>query len=389
MRKTGRSAERLSRIKASGVRRLLELSQHVPGVISLGLGEPDFEPPKHVLEAAKQAIMEGRTDYAPSRGVPALREALARKFKREYNLDFNPEGEILVTVGAVEAVALSLLALVNPGDEVLMPNPGFVCYASAVLIAGGTPVSMPMYKENGFKPDFDAVTSLVTKKSRVIIINSPNNPTGSVLTYDEIVKLGKLAADNDLTVVSDEVYEKIVYDGAKHYCLAAFPNMRERTIVVNSFSKTYAMTGFRVGCALGPADLISAMLLLHQHMIACVSSPAQHAAVEALEGSQMPVSRMVSEFDKRRRFIYKRLGEIDGFDCPLPQGAFYVFPSFSGFEGSSNELSEFLLSKAKVIVTPGSAFGSCGEGFVRLSYATSHEKISEALNRIEKVAMHM
>lgn len=362
------------------------MTKHDPGVISLGLGEPDFRPPKHVLEAAEQAITEGKTNYAPSRGVPELREALARKFKREYNLGFNPEGEILVTVGAVEAVALSLLALVNPGDEVLMPDPGFVCYAPAVLIAGGTPVSMPMYKKNGFKPDFDVVTSLVTKKSRVIILNSPNNPTGSVLTYDEIAKLGKLAAENDLFVVSDEVYEKIVYDGAKHYCLASFPDMRERTIVVNSFSKTYAMTGFRVGYALGPEDLISAMLLVHQHLIACVDSPAQHAAVAALEGSQMSVSKMVSEFDKRRRFIYKRLGEIDGFDCPLPQGAFYVFPSLSGFDGSSNEFSEFILKEAKVIVTAGSAFGNQGEGFIRLSYATSYEKIREALNRIEKVA---
>jgi aminotransferase len=379
-----KKAERLKDIKPSGIRRLFALTQYEHAIISLGIGEPDFTPPRHVLDAAKQAMTEGKTHYTTSNGISELREALSKKFTREYGLFYNPENEILVTVGATEAVSLALLAFINPGDEVLIPDPGFVCYVPAVLIAGGIPLLMPLLENDGFKPDIEAVTSLITKKSRVIIINSPHNPTGSVLTYDELAKLAKLVVENDLILVSDEVYEKITYGNVKHYCLATFPGMRERTIVVNSFSKTYAMTGFRVGCALGPEDLISAMLLVHQFTVACVGGPAQYAATAALEGPQDFVAKMVSEFDRRRRLIYKRLSEIEGFNCSLPEGAFYAFPNIKAFKTTSAEFSDFLLKEAKVAVTPGSSFGKYGEGFLRLSYATSYEKISEALNRIEK-----
>ncbi len=384
MQMRSKKAERLNNIKPSGIRRLFTLTQKTPNLISLGLGEPDFTPPEHVLEAAKQAMAEGKTHYTPSSGIPSLREALAKKYTREYGLSYDPEDEILVTVGATEAVFLALLAFINPGDEVLLPDPGFVCYKPAVFIAGGIPVSIPMLENDGFKPDIEAVTSLITKRSRVIIINSPNNPTGSVLKYDELAKLAKLAVENDLIVVSDEVYEKIIYDDIKHHCLATFPQMGERTVVVNSFSKTYAMTGFRVGYALGPADLISAMLLAQQFAVACVDGPAQYAATAALEGSQKFVSDMVSRFDKRRRLVYRRLGEIEGFTCSLPKGAFYAFPNIEAFKSSSDVFSDLLLRKAKVVVTPGSSFGEYGEGFLRLSYATSYEKIDEALDRLEK-----
>lgn len=379
-----KKAERLENIKPSGIRRLFALTQNMPDLISLGLGEPDFTPPMHVLEAAKQAIIEGKTHYTPSSGIPELREALAKKFTREYGLFYNPENEILVTVGATEAVFLALLAFINPGDEVLIPDPGFVCYEPAVLIAGGTPVSMPMLEDDGFKPDIETVTSLITEKSRVIILNFPNNPTGSILTYDELAELSKLAVEKDLIIISDEVYEKIIYDDAKHYCLATFPGMRERTIVVNSFSKTYAMTGFRVGCALGHEDLISPMLLTQQFTVACVDGPAQYAATAALEGPQKFVSEMVSKFDKRRRLVYRRLGEIEGFNCFLPKGAFYAFPNIKSFKTTSADFSEFLLKKGKVAVTPGSSFGKYGENYLRFSFATSYEKINEALDRIEK-----
>lgn len=381
-----KKAERLKNIKSSGIRRLFALTQHTPGLINLGIGEPDFTPSEHVLEAAKQAMKEGKTHYTPSNGIPELLEALSKKFMREYGLLYNPEDEILVTVGATEAVSLALLALINPGDEVLIPDPGFVCYGPAVFIAGGTPVSMPMLENDGFKPDMETVTSLITKKSRVIILNSPNNPTGSVLTFDELAELAKLAAENDLIVLSDEVYEKILYDNAKHYSLATFPGMRERTVIVNSFSKTYAMTGFRVGYALGPRDLISAMLLVQQFIVACVDGPAQYAAAAALEGPQEFVSEMVAEFDKRRRLVHRRLSEIEGFSCSLPKGTFYAFPNVKAFKALSAEFSEFLLKEAKVIVTPGSSFGKHGEGFLRLSFATSYEKIDEALSRIEEAA---
>ncbi len=385
MQMRSRNAERLKKIKPSGIRRLFALTRHMPDLINLGIGEPDSTPPKHVLEAARKAIAEGKTHYTPSNGIPELREALTKKFNRDYGLFYSPENEILVTVGATEAVSLALFAFVNPGDEVLIPDPGFVCYEPAVLLAAGVPVSMPTLENDGFKPDMDTVTSLITEKSRVILINSPNNPTGSVLTYDEMAALAKLAAENDLIVISDEVYEKIIYDDAKHYCLASFPDMRERTIVVNSFSKTYAMTGFRVGYALGPADLISSLSLVHQFTVACVDGPAQYAATAALEGPQEFVAEMVAEFNKRRELVHRRLAEIEGFHCSLPRGAFYAFPNIKAFKLPSADFSEFLLKEAKAVVTPGSSFGKHGEGFVRLSFATSYEKIDEALNRIERV----
>ena len=377
-----RRAERLKNIKASAIRRLFGLGKQMPNVISLGIGEPDFIPPPHVLEAVKQAMDDGKTHYAPSDGILELREAIAKKFSHDYGIFYNPEDEILVTVGATEAVSLALQALINPGDEVLIPNPGFVCYEPAVLIAGGTPVSIPILERDCFKPDIENVISLITSKSRVIIINSPNNPTGSVFSYDELAELGKLAVENDLIVISDEVYEKIIYDDAKHYCSSTFPGLRERTIVVNSFSKTYAMTGLRVGYAVGPRDLISAMLLVQQFTVACVDTVAQYAAIAALEGPQDFVSTMVSMFDKRRMLVYRRLNEMEGIRCTLPNGAFYAFPNVKEFKRSSGELSELLLKEAKVVVTPGSAFGRYGEGFLRLSYATSYEKIEEGLDRL-------
>jgi aminotransferase len=381
-----KKAERLANVHPSGIRRFLTAAIRTPDLISLGIGEPDLIPPAHVLEAAKQAITEGRTHYTPSNGIPELREAFAKKFTRDYNLFYDPEDEILVTVGATEAVFIALLAFVNPGDEVLIPDPGFLCYKPAVLIAGGIPVSLPMRADDGFKPDMKAVTSLVTEKSRVIITNSPNNPTGAVLTYDEAAELAKLAVENDLIMISDEVYERIIYDGSKHFCLATFPEMRDRTVVVNSFSKTYAMTGFRVGCALGPKDLISAMSLIQQFIVACVDGPAQYAATAALEGPQDFVTTMVSEFDKRRRLVHKRLNEMEGFSSSLPKGAFYAFPSIEAFKTPSSDFSETILKESKVIVTPGSLFGTHGEGFLRLSFATAYEKIDEALDRIEKTA---
>ncbi len=368
----------------SDIRRLFTLTQNMPGLISLGIGEPDFTPPDHILEAAEDAISRGKTHYTPSNGIAELREATAEKFAREYGLFYNPESEILITVGATEAVSLALLSLINPGDEVLIPDPGFVCYKPAVQIAGGIPVAMPMLESKSFKPDINAVTSLITPKSRVIILNFPNNPTGAVLSYNELAELAQLSVRNDLLVISDEVYEKILYDNLKHHSLATFPDMRDRTVVLNSFSKTYAMTGFRVGSALGPEDLISNMLLVHQFVVACVDGPSQYAATAALKGSQKFVSQMVSQFDKRRMLIYKRLNEINGFECTLPKGAFYAFPNVRSFKTSSAFLSEYLLKEAKVLVTPGSSFGFYGEGYLRLSYAAAFEIINEALDRIEK-----
>jgi aminotransferase len=377
-------AERLKKIRPSDIRRFFSLTQSVPNVISLGIGEPDFAPPSHVLKAAKQALDEGKTHYTPSIGISELREALVKKAKNEYGLSYNPENEVLVTNGGTEAIFLALLSILNPLDEVLVPDPGFVCYEPSVLMADGVPVSVPLFQKDVFKYDANAVMSRITDKSRVIIVNSPNNPVGYVLSYEEAASIARIAVERDLIVISDEVYEKIVYDGIRHYCLATFPGMRERTIVVNSFSKTYAMTGFRVGYVLGPKELIAQMLLALQYTVACVNGPAQYAALAALEGSQDSVKDMVKEFDRRRQLIFSGLRGIKGFRCILPKGAFYIFPNIQDFGKSSAEFTEYLLSEGRVVVVPGSAFGRHGEGYARFSYATSYNRIEEALNRIER-----
>ena len=382
--KIDRKAERVKKIKLSEIRKFFAAARLFPGAINLGIGEPDFTPPKHIIEASEKAMREGKTHYAPTTGIPELLEALARKTRRDYNLSYNSESEILVTVGAVEAVFLALMATVNLGDEVLFPDPGFVCYEPVIRIAGGVPVPIPLMEENEFRIDVEVVRSLITDRSRVIILNSPHNPTGSVLTYDDLSSLAKLAVEHDLVVISDEVYEKILYDDACHYCVATFPGMRERTVVVNSFSKTYAMTGFRIGFALGPSDIISAMALVHQYTSACVNTPTQYAALAALEGPQDFVYDMVREFDRRRRLVCRRISEIEGLSCVVPKGAFYVFPNIRAFGMSSERFARFLLEEAKVVVVPGSGFGEHGEGYIRISYATSYENLEEAMNRIER-----
>jgi aminotransferase len=379
-------ANRLKHIKPSGIRRFFTLAQEMPDVINLSVGEPDFTPPKHVLDAGWQAAKEGKTHYAPTNGIPELREALAEKTYRDYGLSYDPDSEMLITVGGTEAIFLALFGLVNPGDEVLIPNPGFVCYEPGVLLAGGVPVHIPLLEEKEFKPSIDHVMSLITKKSRVMILNYPNNPTGAVLSHDEVAALAKIAVERDLIVISDEVYEKIIYDDAKHHCLATFPEMRERTLVINSFSKTYAMTGLRVGYVYGPKELISPLWLAHQYTVACANSLTQYAALAALKGSQDFVREMVQEFDRRRHLVYKRLNETKGFKCTLPKGAFYVFPNIKDFGMSSEEFAGFLLREAHVTTVPGSSFGSYGEGHIRISYAAAYEQLEKALNRVETAA---
>jgi aminotransferase len=379
-------AERLKNLKPSGIRRFFAAAQEIPDAVNLSMGEPDFTPPKQALEAGWEAMREGKTHYAPTNGIPELRQALALKASREYGLEYDPNSEILVTAGGTEAILLALIGLVNPGEEVLIPNPGFVAYEPCVLLAGGVPVSVPLFEKNNFKPSVDDVTSLITGKSRVIILNFPNNPTGAILSREELVALAKVAIERDLIVICDEVYEKIIYDGAQHYCAAAFPKMRDRTLVVNSFSKTYAMTGLRVGYVYGPRELIAPLWLVHQYAIACVDTIAQYVALAALRGPQDFVSDMAQEFDRRRRLICKRLSEIEGFKCLVPKGAFYVFPNINAFGKSSEEFSELLLEEARVVTVPGSSFGSYGEGYIRISYATAYGQLEEALGRIERAA---
>ena len=379
-----RPAERLKCIKPSGIRRFFTLAQEIADAVNLSVGEPDFAPPRHALDAEIEAAKEGKTHYAPTNGVPELRQALVKKAFNDYGLSYDPHSELLVTVGGTESIFVAMFGLVNPGDEVLTTDPGFVLYGPCVQLAGGVPKLIPLLEENEFRPSVDDVMSLITKKSRVMILNYPNNPTGAMLSYDEVATLAKIAVEQDMIVISDEVYEKIIYDGSKHYCLATFPGMRERTLVVNSFSKTYAMTGLRIGYVYGPKELLAPLWLVHQYTVACVNSLAQYMALAALRGPQDCVSKMVREFNRRRHLVYKRLNEIDGFRVALPKGAFYAFPNISSFEMSSEEFAEFLVNEARVITVPGSAFGSHGEGYIRISYAASYERLEEAMNRIEK-----
>jgi len=382
-------AERLKRVKPSGIRRFFAVAQEMPDAINLSVGEPDFTPPKNALNAGWKASSEGKTHYAPTNGIPELREALTQKAKRDYNLSYDPNSEILITVGGTEAIFLALFGLVNPGEEVLIPDPGFVCYEPGVVLAGGIPVHIPLLEKKEFKPSIDDVMSLVTDKSRVMILNYPNNPTGAVLSHDEVAALSKIAVERDMIVISDEVYEKIIYDKAKHHCLATFPGMRERTLVVGSFSKTYAMTGLRVGYVYGPRELISPTWLVHQYTVACVNSLAQYVALAALTGSQDFVEDMVQEFARRRRLVHGRLNQIRGFNCPLPEGAFYVFPNIKDFGMPSEEFAELLVREARVITVPGSTFGSCGEGYIRISYAAAYEELEEAMNRLERTVKNL
>jgi len=377
-------ADRLKNVKLSGIRRFFNLAQKTPDCINLSVGEPDFCPPARVLNAGAKAAECGKTHYEPTNGIFELREALAVKASQDYDLTYDPNSEIIITVGGTEAIFAGLFGLVNPGDEVLVPNPGFVVYDPCIRLAEGKPVSVPLHERDGFKMSPQDVTSLITDRSRVMILNYPNNPTGSVLSYDEIAELAKIAVERDLIVISDEVYEKVVYDGNKHYSPASFPGMRERTLIVNSFSKTYAMTGLRVGYVYGPKELISALWLVHQYAVACVDSISQYTALEALTGPQDYVREMIAEFDRRRHLVYDRLQEIGGFNCSLPKGAFYVFPNVEACKLSSEQFADFLADKAHVATVPGSSFGSMGEGHIRISYAAAYGELEKALDRIEK-----
>lgn len=376
-------ADRLKRLKSSGIRRFFSSTEKMPGTVNLSVGESDFCPPEYVVDASARAGGEGKMHYEPTNGILELREALAQKARKGYGLGYNPDNEVLITVGASEAIFATLFGIVNPGDEVLVPDPGFVLYEPCVRLAGGVPISVPLPEERGFRLCADDVMSLITDRSRVIILNYPNNPTGGVLTYGEVVALAKVAVERDLIVISDEVYEKLVYDGAEHHCLAVFPSMQERTLIVNSFSKTYAMTGLRVGYVYGPSELISAPWLVHEYTVTCVNSLAQYAALAALNGPQDFVKDMVREFDRRRNRVHKRLNAIGGFRCALPKGAFYAFPNIETFSMSSEQFSGSLAKDAGVITVPGSAFGSHGEGYVQISYAAAYEVLEEALDRIE------
>ncbi len=374
-------SSRLKNIKPSGIRKFFDLLSGRDDVISLGIGEPDFVTPWHIRDAGIYSLEKGYTHYTPNAGTMELRTAISKYLARKFKLNYAANGEILVTVGGSEAIDASLRALVENGDEVLVPEPSFVCYGPMATLAGATPVPVPTYKENNFKLTDEDLRGKITSKSKVLILPYPCNPTGAIMTYDELSAIAKVVIENDLIVISDEIYSELTYDG-EHVSPATLPGMRERTIVINGFSKSYAMTGWRLGYACGPKELIAPMTLIHQYAIMSAPTTAQYAAVEALNNGDDDIAEMREEYNHRRRVICDRLNSL-GLTCFEPKGAFYVFPSIEITGLSSEEFCERLLMEHGVAVIPGNAFGDCGEGFVRCCYASSMRDLTEALARIE------
>lgn len=371
-------------ISLSGIRKMFDLAERYLGVINLALGEPDFTTPQHILDAASDAMKAGYTHYTPNAGLVELKEAIAEKLRRENGINADPSTEIIVTVGAMGALSLAMLAMINPGDEVLVPDPGFESYKAQVRLADAKPVPLPLREENGFGIDSNDIINRISSKTKALVINSPSNPTGACMSEKELRSIARIACEYDLVVISDEAYENILYDGTKHLSIASLPEMRERTISIYTFSKTYAMTGWRIGYAVANEMIIREMIKLQGHMIVHPSSISQKAAIAALRGPQDCVQKMIKEYEERRNLVVDGINKIPGITTLKPKGAFYLFPNISRLGLSSLDLAMYLLEKAGVVTVPGTSFGEYGEGYIRLSYSTSREKIIEAISRIEE-----
>ena len=377
-------AERVSplvrSIPPSGIRRFFDIVAEMSGVISLGVGEPDFVTPWHIRESCVHGLQRGYTSYTSNYGLLELRQEIARMLETDYGVIYDPKCEALITVGVSEALDLSMRALLSPGDEVLVPEPCYVSYNACVTLAGGVPVSVCCNRENEFRVTVEQLAAALTPRTKALLIGYPNNPTGAVMPREDLAAIARFAEQHDLIVISDEIYASLTYDG-EHTCFASLPGMRDRTILLNGFSKAYAMTGWRIGYAMGNADFIGAMTKIHQYTMLCAPITAQIAAIEAIKQGTASRNKMVDEYDRRRRLMVDGLRNI-GLDCFEPRGAFYVFPSIRNTGLTSLQFAEQLLQAEKVALVPGDAFGACGEGFVRCSYASSSKNLSEALDRI-------
>ncbi|MBP8036787.1 MAG: aminotransferase class I/II-fold pyridoxal phosphate-dependent enzyme [Negativicutes bacterium] len=377
-------AERVSplvrSIPPSGIRRFFDIVAEMSGVISLGVGEPDFVTPWHIRESCVHGLQRGYTSYTSNYGLLELRQEIARMLETDYGVIYDPKCEALITVGVSEALDLAMRALLSPGDEVLVPEPCYVSYNACVTLAGGVPVSVCCNRENEFRVTVEQLAAALTPRTKALLIGYPNNPTGAVMPREDLAAIARFAEQHDLIVISDEIYASLTYDG-EHTCFASLPGMRDRTILLNGFSKAYAMTGWRIGYAMGNADFIGAMTKIHQYTMLCAPITAQIAAIEAIKQGTASRNKMVDEYDRRRRLMVDGLRNI-GLDCFEPRGAFYVFPSIRNTGLTSLQFAEQLLQAEKVALVPGDAFGACGEGFVRCSYASSSKNLSEALDRI-------
>ncbi|MEX2983084.1 pyridoxal phosphate-dependent aminotransferase [Streptomyces sp. C36] len=382
-------ATRFSGIEKSATYAVLELVHELRAkgvsVLDLGGGEPDFDSPEHVVAGAVDALHDGFTHYSPSRGLPELLTAISHKLREDSGVVADPATEIIVTPSAKHALFISLMTLLDPGDEIIIPTPSWVSYKSMAHLIGAVPVSAELSSENGFRITRELLERYVTDRSKAILVNSPNNPTGHTLTPEEAEDIASFARDHDLFVVSDEIYEKIRYNRAEHISVAALPGMAERTLTVNGFSKGYAMTGWRLGYVAGPAPVISEVLKVQQHSVGCAGSFVQRGGLAALTGDQGVIAEMADEYAARMALIVKGLNSLPGITCDIPGGGFYVFPDIRGTGFSSSaEFAEWLLTEAGVAVMPGTAFGPGGEGHIRLSFATSRDVIEEAVGRMAR-----
>ncbi|MGG3007464.1 aminotransferase [Geobacillus stearothermophilus] len=369
-------------LKPSGIRRFFDLASGMEGVISLGVGEPDFVTSWSVREASILSLEQGYTSYTPNAGLLELRQEIAAYLRRKFHVDYRPETEILVTVGASQAIDLALRAILDPGDEVIVVEPSFVAYEPLVVLAGGTPVAVQTTGADGFQLHVAQLEQALTARTKAIIICSPNNPTGTVLRPAELEALARLAKEHDLLVIADEIYAELTYDDG-YMSMAAVSGMRERTILISGFSKGFAMTGWRLGFAAAPEDILQAMLKIHQYAIMCAPTMAQYGALEALRSGERDVAEMRSSYRRRRNYFVSSLNEI-GLPCHMPGGAFYAFPSIKPTGLTSEQFAERLLIEEKVAVVPGNVFGQSGEGYIRCSYASSLEQLQEAIKRMKR-----
>lgn len=374
--------KRIQEVPPSGIRKFFDIANEMGDAISLGVGEPDFDTPWHIREEAIYTLEKGKTIYTANAGLLELRKEICAYMKRRFDLTYSPTKQTLVTVGGSEGIDLALRILLEPGDEVLIPEPCYVAYAPCVIFTGATPVAIPTKAENKFKLTPEELNQYITPKTKALILPYPNNPTGAIMEKEDLEKIAAVLKETDIITISDEIYAELTY-GKKHVSIASIPGMYERTIVLSGFSKTYAMTGWRLGYALGPEPLIGLMTKMHQFAIMCAPTTSQYAAVEAMRNGDDDVREMRESYDRRRRFMIEHFREM-GLDCFEPEGAFYVFPSIQKTGMTSDEFCQELLKEEKVAVVPGSAFGKSGEGFVRCSYAYSIEELKEALTRIAR-----
>jgi aminotransferase len=375
-------AQKVDTLPPSGIRKFFDLLSSVEDVISLGIGEPDFVTPWHIREAGTYSLEKGYTMYTSNSGMPELRQELGSYLELRYRISYHPENEILITTGSSEGLDIALRAIINPGDEVIIPNPCYVAYPADIILAGGVPILVPTNEENNFVVRATDIEARITKQTKAILIGYPANPTGAVMSKKEADAIAELAKKHDLVVISDEIYARLVY-GAEHICFPSLPGMKERTILISGFSKSHAMTGWRIGYVAAERRFIQALTKIHQYTMLSAPTMAQMAAIEALRNGESEVEKMVQEYNRRRRLMVKRLNEI-GLPCFEPKGAFYAFPSIKATGMNSEEFAEKLLLEEKVAVVPGTAFGPYGEGFVRCCYATSLPDIEEALRRMDR-----